>query len=286
MVNAGQYHTLSVWVPKKKPWDWKTRTGFLFGKGLFWVTFSEARRVVKLREGIRWHLKMGILGIWEGWIFFCHLLFCQGGLFQKQNIREWCISDTTTLLVMSKIHSQANKQNHFVVGILPPVSWGLEQPMSQFEAPYICGHFIGENPVMTHAEVAFQKATVPQVCVRIGHKLRCFFWGNVRETISKGGKVSTHQIHVTSWCSFLFSSLRDAGGDLATKISVPLWDHTLWDHCVPCVSLLSVLSKQFHSCGVLHRPQFLWRKVMENVRVPPPNATPSKERRPYYMRGY
>ena len=35
---------------KKKPWDWKTRTGILpFWEGIFLVTFSEARRVVKLR---------------------------------------------------------------------------------------------------------------------------------------------------------------------------------------------------------------------------------------------
>lgn len=65
-----------------------------------------------------------------------------------------------------------------------------------------------------------------------------FFLGNVRETFPK--VVSTYQIHVTSSC-FVFSSLHDAGGDLATKISVPLWDHTLWDHCVPCVSLFFCL---------------------------------------------
>lgn len=142
--------------------------------------------------------------------------------------------------------------------------------MSQCLEPMYFRPLRGENPVNPMLRSPSKRprchrwrfCQYPMGLLFVGHKLRCFFWGNVRETISKGGKCTSDSCHILMF--FLFSSLHDAGGDLATKISVPLWDHTLWDHCVPCVSLFSVLSKQFHSCGVLHRPQFPWRKVMES----------------------
>ena len=79
---------------------------------------------------------------------------------------------------------------------------------------------------------------------------------------------------------FFRLSLHDGGGDLATEIRVPQWNHALWGPlCTICIHFL-VLSEQFHSCGVLHLVsdvgnsygEKLWTSKGPTPPMPPPQG--------------
>ena len=99
---------------KKKPWDWKTRTGILpFWEGIFLVTFSEARRVVKLRGlGFGDTEEIRFFGIWEGWIVFLATFYFARQPFSKSKISGSGVSDIITTYLKCRKFTRSYKQNH------------------------------------------------------------------------------------------------------------------------------------------------------------------------------
>lgn len=150
---------------------------------------------MKLREGIRWHWRWGFLAF-EKDGFSSPLLFCQGGLFQKQNIRECYLIIPLTCNVEKKT-TTSYKLNHKKSEAWSPC---------HSACPMYFRPLRGENP-LSNAEVAFQKATVPQVALANARWGCCcvFFFGKCKRNISKGGKYISDSCHIFMFCVF-FSS--------------------------------------------------------------------------------